>query len=203
MSAIEQGLRHGSEADGAAVVYDILQDLERYIPEVNRTGQARLNVWDIDTHPVCLFFREPLIRAGMAGYVRQILRTEPDYFSGFEKPVLRYVISDIYSTGCSKASTKHVEMLRCLLDSGLDPNARYYHPSVGSTTPWRQFIWPHSGLKVDQALYNSMLSLMIKHGADPDIAPQWAISILPECTKFIKEPLGSRDLTRRLTKWRS
>ncbi|KXX78862.1 Vegetative incompatibility protein HET-E-1 [Madurella mycetomatis] len=188
VSALEEGLFHGSEADGTNVVYDLLQDLERCIPEMDRTGQAQLNVWGIDTNPVCLFFREPLIKAGMAGYVRRILRTEPGYFSDFEKPVLSYVISAIFSTGCSKERTKHVEMLRCLLDSGLDPNTRYYDWHVGSTTPWNEFLSPRN-LEVNQALYNGLLSLMLKHGADPGIVPQWAVYLLPESTRVGKRAL--------------
>ncbi|GAB1319138.1 NACHT-NTPase and P-loop NTPases N-terminal domain-containing protein [Madurella fahalii] len=169
MSALEEALFHGREADGAEVVYDLLRDLDRCIPEMNRTGQAQLNVWGMDTNPVCLFFREPVIKVGVVGYVRHILPKEPDFFADFEKPVLVYVISTIFSTDCPKERTKHVEMLRYLLENGFDPNTRYDSP-WGQKTPWTEFTRLFYS-DTDPDRYDGLRSLMLKHGADPNHEP--------------------------------
>lgn len=188
MGAIFEIVSQARDLDGpsAEKSYRILDELDACIPAMQASGHAQLNVWGNPSNPVRLFFREPLLAADSARYLRLILPKQPNYFEDFENPALAYVIK---SLPCGPASTleirRKVDMLRCLLENACDPNAVYYDPGFTqfqARTPWGDyiaFVKAHisrdpvfkEDLVFEQTIMKDLPCLMLQHGADPSL---WA-----------------------------
>ena len=95
MSALREALAHAEHLEQTAIVFELLEELERCIPVMHGNGQARLNVWGNPSNPVCLFFREPAVEAGIHDYLRYILPKIPDYFAHFEESAMQRVSSSV------------------------------------------------------------------------------------------------------------
>lgn len=95
MSALKEALAHAKHLEQTAIVFELLEELERCIPAMHGNGQARLNVWGNPFNPVCLFFREPAVEAGLGDYLRHILPKIPDYFADFEESAMKLVGSSV------------------------------------------------------------------------------------------------------------
>lgn len=208
MLAVKEVLTEVSELRGEAVkaAYSLLDELDRCIPKMQSSGQANLNVWGNPANAVTLFFREALVGAGFHEYLARTLPGHLDYFSDFEKPVLSYVVNSfceclkygqepptVLQAGTLSSSlatmwTK-LNMIRCLLENGCDPNTVYYdpmydrgyssilnsNPSNGYRTPWKDLvqrakpvvIYHGEALGSKRAILEELIYLMIQHGADP------------------------------------
>lgn len=199
MSAVGEIFTQVSEMRGevAKAAYPLLDELDRYIPEMNSRGQAYLNIVGNVANPVTLFFREALVAADFHEYLARTLPGQPDYFADFEKPVLSYVVHSFgeclgYNLGhrleshvdARTASSppaemwKKLGMLRCLLENGCDPNTFYYDPFMPQDrerTPWKDLVQcanlslgDHGeALGSKQAILEEAMTLMLQHGADP------------------------------------
>lgn len=141
ISALEEAVVQARELDKTMEAHLLLDELDRCVPEMHRVGQAILNVWGNPSNPVVVFLRELVVKNCLVGYLNRTLPSQPNYFIDFEKPVLTSVIDSlmIHCTSLGQFG-ENIEMLRCLLENGCDPNAIYYdmtRTTDRERTPWK------------------------------------------------------------------
>ncbi|KAI0543738.1 hypothetical protein F4679DRAFT_567594 [Xylaria curta] len=179
MQAVHEALAQAGELQGdiAEVTYPLLDELDRSIPVMHKRGQATLNVWGDASNPVTLFFREPVIASDLAGYLSRTLPGRPDYFSGFERPPLLYILDSF------RTQIRHkIDMVYCLLKNGHDPNAIYLDPICGSYRgiPWNSFMsqfqqyFAHGKTSkakdgLDKTIMEELPALVFQHGVNTNI----------------------------------
>ncbi|KAH7155899.1 hypothetical protein EDB81DRAFT_880231 [Dactylonectria macrodidyma] len=226
ISALEEAVAQARELDKTTDAYPLLDELDRCVPEMHRKGQAKLNVWGNPSNPVALFLRELVVKNCLVGYLNHTLPSQPNYFIDFEKPVLTSVVESliIHCTSLGQFG-ENIEMLRCLLENGCDPNTIYYdvtRTKGRKRTPWKDLA---DLLSMPAGLYSLShvsssfrqtaiedgrpLMLMLKYGANSDtcLSPPTAVFLdannsrdplaLPIAQKRVSEPIHGDELSRK------
>ncbi|KAI3336995.1 hypothetical protein HD806DRAFT_475355 [Xylariaceae sp. AK1471] len=137
------------DSEAALMLLDAVEDLYEHVPA--DMDSQYLNV------PPDFVFRSEILRAGVDRYVTIKLKDNLDFFNSvFEPPLCTVIKYPSWSQG-------HVNIIRRLLESGADPNADSWE------IPWALFLQSTCMQKSDHnftmALYNSLFSEFIKHGA--------------------------------------
>lgn len=196
LSALHEAIAHARELGESTAAFALLDEIDRCIPEMQKKGQVRLNVWGSSANPAEIIFRELVLDAGLAEYINHALPRQPDYFSKFDWNVLALTVASLMGDchGLKLSFEESARMLRVLLENGCDPNSVYRATAPGLAvsdcrrTPWKDFVsWPvergknvgHVGHHVAsgatwnsrRAVIEDLLSLMLKHGADPTVWP--------------------------------
>ncbi|KAI1736281.1 hypothetical protein F4680DRAFT_469161 [Xylaria scruposa] len=185
MQAVHEVLAQAGELHGdiAEISYPLLDDLDRSIPVMHKSGQAILNVWGDASNPVTLFFRESLVASDLAGYLSRTLPGRPDYFTGFERPPLSYVIESFQTQSLSTTQIRQkIRMVQCLSENGHDPNAIYLDPlyKFYRKIPWYELLsqykchfahsrTPKAKDSLDKTIMEELPALILQYGVDPTI----------------------------------
>ncbi|KAK4152929.1 hypothetical protein C8A00DRAFT_34326 [Chaetomidium leptoderma] len=110
-------------------------------------------------------FRKEVLRAGAAKYVSRKLDESPNYFDDLNELPLSTVIGE------QQWTEGHMQVIRCLLDLGQDPNKGYCYERQ-STSPWTSFIQRtcQEEHKDDfhAAIENGLYSTFLQRGASRD-----------------------------------
>jgi hypothetical protein len=126
MSALQEALACANQLEENLIVYKLLDELAYCIPQMHKTGQARLNVWGNSSNPVSLFFWEPVINVSLVGYLHHVLLRLPDYFPEFKAPAESFMIfSMVISLVTALEPHRQMDLLRHLLIFGSHPNETY------------------------------------------------------------------------------
>lgn len=146
--------------------------------------QRPTSSWSLDYAPEGLVdpvrtFREVVLRLQLIGYLTRKIPTDPTYFFPFNQPALLaclHVPPSSQTTWPTEAS----RMLRCLLESGHDPNG---HTPGTKSTVWASIIMEitpdledtqyvmyavSKGPRLYASMEMNLLPLFLEHGADPN-----------------------------------
>lgn len=194
--------------------FQLLDEIDRCIPEMQKSGQAKLAVYRREDNPVCVFFRDIVLDTALNAYLRHILPGRPGYFADFDKPVTTYLCLKIADkTSTPSAVRESIELLKCLFDSGLDPNMAHKDaagvraPECSDTpvlTPWSDLlhtaICRHNFMAV--MVQHCILQLFLRYGANTEThvvgRPAWAVialhgTVLTAGSSYSAEYLGLLD----------
>lgn len=156
-------------------VFDLIDHLEKLYQPMSDENES-LPDWDLisvsdggyceartsfgSTSPH-LHFREELLQAGVEEYVFKKLLETPVYFDHLNELPLNVVIRQHTWT------TRNVQVMHHLLESGQDPNAR--QDLQHTSTPWVHFIKStckeNFNLNFQVAVENELFSLFLRRGA--------------------------------------
>lgn len=172
--------------------FQLLDEIDRCIPEMQKSGQAKLTVCRRDDNPVGVFFRDIVLDTPLTAYLSRILPERPGYFADLDNPASTYICLKIADKASNPSDVREsIEVLKCVFDSGLDPNMAHRNGTGVSEysdtpvlTPWSNLlqtaISQHDFMAV--MVRNCILQLFLEYGADPEThvvgKPAWAIIAL-------------------------
>jgi hypothetical protein len=217
--ALEEALIHASHANSDSRVFELLEEIERWILIVGSVRSQRAPPTfarsACSTNSIRVLFRELVVKMSLASYTRHILLKQPDYFSEFTKPVLSHALSFVLKSPLLQTnniqtdratSPRQLELLRCLLEFAFDPNQIYGSCGVTDRTPWRELLLNTLPLHLDSmtdlsnlkwTLKSGLLSLMLSYGADPNAPVLHHGSVLP--TAWMVFVMASFSLTPEMS----
>jgi len=220
-SALREVLAHakllaGSKHETAS--HRLLDEIDARIPEMQRKGQVTINVWNEPSSPAVAIFRDFVLESCLAGYLRRVLTSQPDYFAHIRVPILAFVVAIMIGRCCGGDLTfdECAVLIHCLLECGCDPNASYTStvsaalaPPERERTPWRDLVaWPvqNGGNlmcrcdddepdKIDwglrRAKLREVMMLMLKHGADTNLWPGKGVDEVSAIESRLSVMIGS------------
>ncbi|OTA98146.1 hypothetical protein M426DRAFT_17699 [Hypoxylon sp. CI-4A] len=167
LALVKDVLVHAKPVDKDMTAHYVLEELERYIREV----EGSLNQpWSLG---FCTITRRMIVESSLVGYIDYALHKYPNYLPKFGRPIMVEVIEFWGINPGHKSNTDGtIEMLRYFLECGHDPNEEYIIDS-STKTPWGHIFYDVIFFGVPEVfvqwLQSGLLSLMLKHGANPNI----------------------------------
>ncbi|KAK5654647.1 hypothetical protein OQA88_6968 [Cercophora sp. LCS_1] len=188
-AALQQSLAYAKEVDNNPKAHELIDEMDDCLTEMQEKGQVKINILDFTSAPAGILFRELVFNVGLTGYISYVLSNRPDYFSGFAINILGYAVATLLDR-CGSTSLlfeDNIELIKCLLENGYDPNAPYRSPSLSDPdrTPWKDLVaWPmpkfpgtscrdvsREEWDARRGALEETILLMLKHGADRRIWP--------------------------------
>lgn len=160
--------------------------------------------------------REIFIQANLSKYIKKKLIKTPCYFDDIEYPLLSLVTQITmaklgYPQWTSVRASRKIELLQFFLETGHDPNQVYSIQYFGVSivlTPWIKFITDilhyrnPVGSALAAALEAGILTLFIKHGADPQVLTHHTEKVLlPVWLRFFLLSLETRVAAKHKTSY--
>jgi hypothetical protein len=148
-------LQFATEAleDSEDSAFELLETLESMYMSLD---EVRVHGWGFE-------FRREILRAGVDKYVSNKLRESPRYFDSLSTPPLSVVLEQ------SQWTTRHLHIIRNLLESGQDPNTNY----SSTISNWTYFLERTCGEGCENSFQNAMESglfaLFLQSGARRDV----------------------------------
>lgn len=172
LKALKEVLFHAKELNEITGVYQLLESLERGIPDLYKTRQVSLLVSGDPLVHGNLVMKQFILDNRYAGYLNYMARRVPGYLSAFQplqKPILRTAVTLFFDD--YPPTDRILPVLRVLLANGCDPNEQCVSPLPSESTPWRHFLncdwlWDPSETFA-HPLESGGVSLLLEHGADP------------------------------------
>ncbi|RDW56684.1 hypothetical protein BP6252_14036 [Coleophoma cylindrospora] len=178
---LDQALFYASygSAEKNALSFDLVDDLEWSIHShfIASSSNEQSQVSGPTKHRSIAVFRHCLLGASLADYISKKLNEDKTFLDVLEIPPLSTVLGMERSFGFNALhnwSDQHLNLLRELLIRGHDPNQAFtWGQSTQPRTPWSDLI--RKLTREDKwlpAIDAGVISLLLEHGADPNIIIQ-------------------------------
>ena len=172
---VSEVLVYAGELSQIVEVNDYLGELDRCLLEMFKNGQA-VCFYQNSTKDCSRFFLELIIKASLVSYLTHVLPSCPDYLAE-SHGALSFILQSLLKDSLSPEKRRlRVATLEFLLKHGSDPNI---DASMNSTqTPYMMTVWVESLHNTFDSISEwlkpvldseSMLSVLLRHGADPNV----------------------------------
>ncbi|KAI1097517.1 hypothetical protein F4804DRAFT_167764 [Jackrogersella minutella] len=192
---LKEALAYARELQKSTNAHQLLEELDRCMPEMHKNGQVILKFEGGPRGPGALLVRELTIEASLVGYLDYILHKTPDYFSEFSQPIIGEIIELFPQYIKGRDYHDPIDMFGYLLEHGHDPNSSYteYYTDEKSTA-WSLFLY----IAFDQRfklfgrfVESDLFSLMLRHGADPHAGAMKEVKEVEAWISFARHSLDS------------
>jgi hypothetical protein len=125
------------DAGCTSAAFVLLDHIEVSLQVMDGKGEDPVFPAKFTQHGARLFFRESILKARLVKYLSSKLDKCEDYFHDFEKTPLSMVLqSELFADKVTLPWTSQcIEMVRCLLEFGEDPNEAY-EKHIDGQVPW-------------------------------------------------------------------